>query len=149
MKDLYSQGTPIDMLTLPAELEKEGKLPQAGGREYIFEMMESVASSANVDWNLQHLRDKYVLRKLIKMSSDTIKKAMDAGNNPDEVLQAAEKDVFAIAEKQVKNTLRPIENFVNLIRPPRTAALPSKSAGPSIRKAPRCGQGRTHRTSNL
>ncbi len=112
MKNLYSQGTPIDMLTLPAELEKAGKLPQAGGREYIFEMMESVASSANVDWNLQHLRNKYVLRKLIKMSSDTIKKAMDASNSPDEVLQAAERDVFAIAEKQVRNTLRPIENFV-------------------------------------
>ena len=112
MKNLYSQGTPIDMLTLPAELEKEGKLPQAGGREYIFEMMESVASSANVDWNLQHLRDKYVLRKLIKMSSETIKKAMDASNSPDEVLQAAERDVFAIAEKQVKNSLKPIENFV-------------------------------------
>ena len=112
MKNLYSQGTPIDMLTLPAELEKAGKLPQAGGREYIFEMMESVASSANVDWNLQHLRNKYVLRKLIKMSSETIKKAMDASNSPDEVLQAAERDVFAIAEKQVKNSLKPIENFV-------------------------------------
>ena len=112
MKNLYSQGTPIDMLTLPAELEKAGKLPQAGGREYIFEMMENVASSANVDWNLQHLRNKYVLRKLIKMSSETIKKAMDASNSPDEVLQAAERDVFAIAEKQVKNSLKPIENFV-------------------------------------
>ena len=113
MKTLYSAGTPIDMLTLPAELETQGKLAQAGGREYIFEIMEGVASSANVDWNLQHLRDKYVLRKLIKMSSDTIKKAMDATSSPDEVLQAAERDVFAIAEKQVKNTLRPIENFVN------------------------------------
>ena len=112
MKVLYSQGTPIDMLTLPAELEKEGNLSKAGGREYIFEMMESVASSANVDWNLQHLRNKYVLRKLIKMSSETIKKAMDASNSPDEVLQAAERDVFAIAEKQVKNSLKPIENFV-------------------------------------
>jgi replicative DNA helicase len=113
MKALYSQGTPIDMLTLPAELEKENKLSKAGGREYIFEMMESVASSANVDWNLQHLRNKYVLRKLIKMSSETIKKAMDSTSSPDEVLQAAERDVFAIAEKQVKNTLRPIESFVS------------------------------------
>jgi len=112
MRNLYSQGTPIDMLTLPAELEKMDKLSQAGGREYIFEMMESVASSANVEWNLSHLRDKYVLRKLIKMSSETIKQAMDPSSAPDEVLQSAERDVFAIAEKQVRNTLRPIENFV-------------------------------------
>lgn len=113
MRQLYSVGTPIDMLTLPAELEKMGKLPQAGGREYIFDLMESVASSANVEWNLEHLRDKFVLRKLIHMSSDTIKKAMDVSSAPDEVLQSAERAVFAIAEKQVKNSLRPIENFVN------------------------------------
>ena len=30
MKNLYSQGTPIDMLTLPAELEKMGKLDMVG-----------------------------------------------------------------------------------------------------------------------
>ena len=102
MKSLYSAGTPIDMLTLPAELEKMGKLREAGNREYIFEMMESVASSANVEWNLEHLRNKYVLRKLIKMSSETIKQAMDSTSAPDEVLQSAERAVFAIAEKQVK-----------------------------------------------
>ena len=112
MRQLYSAGTPIDMLTLPAELEKMGRLQQVGGREYIFELMESVASSANVEWNLEHLRDKFVLRKLIRMSSDTIKKAMDVSSAPDEVLQSAERAVFAIAEKQVKNSLRPIENFV-------------------------------------
>lgn len=112
MRQLYSAGIPIDMLTLPAELEKMGRLQQSGGREYIFELMESVASSANVEWNLEHLRDKFVLRKLIRMSSDTIKKAMDVSSAPDEVLQSAERAVFAIAEKQVKNSLRPIENFV-------------------------------------
>ena len=112
MKNLYSAGTAIDMLSLPAELEKMGKLREAGNREYIFDMMESVASSANVDWNLQHLRDKYVLRQLIKMSSETIKKAMDTTSAPDEVLQSAERSVMAIADKQVKNTLRPIDKFM-------------------------------------
>ena len=54
--------------------------------------MESVASAANVEWNLEHLRNKHVLRKLIKMSSETIKQAMDATSSPDEVLQSAERD---------------------------------------------------------
>ena len=40
--------TPIDPVTLSAELTKMGKLDLVGGREYIFELMESVASSANV-----------------------------------------------------------------------------------------------------
>lgn len=113
ISNLYRMGTPIDMLTLPAEMEKEGTLQKAGGREYLFDLMESVASSANVEWNLDHLKNKFVLRKLIKSSSETIKKAMDASNTPDEVLQDAERDIFAIADTQVRNSLKPIENFVS------------------------------------
>lgn len=113
ISNLYRMGTPIDMLTLPAEMEKEGTLQKAGGREYLFDLMESVASSANVEWNLDHLKNKFVLRKLIKSSSETIKRAMDASNTPDEVLQGAERDIFAIADTQVRNSLKPIENFVS------------------------------------
>lgn len=112
MSDLYRLGTPIDLLTLPSQLEQSGKLQKAGGREYIFEMMESVASSANVEWNLKHLKDKYILRKLIKASDETIKKALDAQFSPDDVLQSAEKDIFAIADQQVRQSLQPIEKFV-------------------------------------
>ena len=61
---LYRAGTPIDLVTLSAELDKAGKLALAGGREYLFDLMESVASSANVAWQLEHLRDKAVLRRL-------------------------------------------------------------------------------------
>ena len=78
--------TPIDPVTLSAELTKMGKLDIVGGREYIFELMESVASSANVPWQLEHLRSKAVLRKL--------------------------SDIFAIADNQVRNTLKSIDNFV-------------------------------------
>ena len=104
--------TPIDPVTLSAELTKMGKLDIVGGREYIFELMESVASSANVPWQLEHLRSKAVLRKLIRTSSDIIRQAMDPASTPDNVLQDAERDIFAIADNQVRNTLKSIDNFV-------------------------------------
>ena len=109
---LYRMGTPIDLLTLSTELEKLGKLAEAGGREYLFDLMESVASAANVEWNLEHLKNKATLRKMIKSASETIKKAMDPSFNPDDVIQDAERDIFAIADKQVKGAVKPIENFV-------------------------------------
>lgn len=112
LAELYKMGTPIDLVTLSAALEKAGKLQLAGGREYLFDLMESVASSANVSWQLEHLRDKAVLRRLIRSSSETIKKAMDATTNTDEVLQSAERDIFSIAEQKVKDSLRPIDKFV-------------------------------------
>ncbi len=104
--------TQIDPVTLSAELSRMDKLTLAGGREYIFELMESVASSANVPWLLEHLRSKAVLRKLIRTSSDIINKSMDPSSAPDDVLQDAERDIFAIADKQVRDTLKPIDNFV-------------------------------------
>ena len=109
---LNKSVTPIDPVTLSAELSKMGKLDIVGGREYIFELMESVASSANVPWQLEHLRNKAVLRKLIRTSSDIIRKSMDPASTPDNVLQDAERDIFAIADNQIRDTLKPIDNFV-------------------------------------
>ncbi|MCF0223975.1 MAG: replicative DNA helicase, partial [Fibrobacter sp.] len=105
--------TPIDLVTLASELEIMGKLSLVGGREYLFTLMESVASSANVTWHIELLRKKTTLRKLIKMSSNIINDAMDPAAKPDEVLQDAEKVMFAIADDQVRDSLKPIDQFVN------------------------------------
>ncbi len=105
--------TPIDLVTLAAELETMGKLQLVGGREYLFELMESVASSANVSWHMELLRKKAVLRRLIKMSNKVIKESMDSAAVPDEVLSNAEKDMFSIADDQVRDSLKPIDQFVS------------------------------------
>ena len=44
LTSLYKAGTPIDLVTLSAELDHAGKLTLAGGKEYLFDLMESVAS---------------------------------------------------------------------------------------------------------
>lgn len=112
LTELYRAANPIDIVTVAAELDKAGKLQLAGGREYLFELMESVASSANVSWQLEHLRDKAVLRRLIRSSSETIKNAMDSTVSTDVVLQSAERDIFSIAEQKIKDSLRPIDKFM-------------------------------------
>lgn len=111
--NLNKAVTPIDLVTLASELETMGKLNLVGGREYLFTLMETVASSANVTWHIELLRKKTTLRKLIKMSSGIIKNAMDPAAAPDEVLQDAEKVMFAIADDQVRDSLKPIDQFVS------------------------------------
>ena len=111
--ELNRNVTPIDLVTLASELETRGKLTLVGGREYLFTLMESVASSANVTWHIELLRKKTTLRKLIKMSSTIINNAMDPAAKPDEVLQDAEKVMFAIADDQVRDSLKPIDQFVS------------------------------------
>jgi len=64
MLALYKEGDPIDVLTIANVLEKEGKLAQVGGKDYIFSLMESVPSAANADYYAGILLDKFILRAL-------------------------------------------------------------------------------------
>jgi len=110
--NLNKSVTQIDIVTLSSELSKMGKLNLVGGNEYICELEDAVASSANVPWLLEHLRKKAVLRQLIRTTNEISKQAMDPDSAPDEVLQNAERDIFAIADQQVRNTLKSIDDFV-------------------------------------
>ena len=109
---MYKAGKQIDLVTISAELTKMDKLDIVGGREYIFDLMDAVASAAYVPWLLEHLRSKAVLRKLIRTSSSIIEKSMDPSSDPDDVLQDAERGIFAIADNQTKNTVQSLDNFV-------------------------------------
>lgn len=109
---LYRQGTIIDLVTMSTTLEQQGKLQLIGGKGYLFYLIESVASSANVLWHAENIRKKYVLRKLISNSGDTIRAAQDPAADPDEILQESERQIFNLAEKQVRDSLRPIETHI-------------------------------------
>ena len=109
---LYRHGTIIDLVTMSTTLEQQGKLQLIGGKEYLFYLIESVASSANVLWHAEIIRKKYVLRKLISNSGDTIRAAQDPAADPDDILQESERQIFNLAEKQVRDSLRPIETHI-------------------------------------
>src|SRR5574344_2601 len=110
---LYRQGTLIDLVTLATTLESQGKLQFIGGKEYLFNLIESVASSANVLWHAQIIHSKYILRKLISNSNETIRAAQDPAASPDDILQESERQIFSLAEKQVRDSMRPIETHIS------------------------------------
>ena len=109
--NLNKADSPIDLNTLSDELTKMGKLDTAGGREYIFELMELETSAANVPWLLEHLRSKAILRKLIRTSSEIIRQALNPSSSSEEVLQDAKRDIFTIDDDQSRDSLLPIENY--------------------------------------
>jgi replicative DNA helicase len=109
---LYGQGISIDLVALSTVLEEQAKLQFIGGKDYLFSLIESVASSANIMWHAELVRSKYILRRLISTSHDTIRLAQDPAANPEEVLQETEKQIFNLAEKQVRDSLHPVESFI-------------------------------------
>ena len=57
-------------------------------------------------------RPMCIASKLIEFSSAVIKNAMGLAAVADDVLKDAERDTFAIADDQIRDSLKPIQNFV-------------------------------------
>ncbi len=98
---------PIGIVTLSAALEKENKLETVGGRDYLLRLIESVGSAAQAKVHAELIRKKSTMRKLIASATSAIREAEDPASEPDEVISKVEGDIMALAERQVKDSLRP------------------------------------------
>ena len=68
MSDLYQEDKPVDVVTLSDKL-KEKELPEElAGIEVITELLKIVPTSANVKYYADIVKEKAVLRRLIKIT---------------------------------------------------------------------------------
>ena len=65
IKDLFSTAKPIDILTVVVQLRSKGQLEIAGGSFYVTELTTLVNSSANIQYHIQIVKQKWVQRLII------------------------------------------------------------------------------------
>lgn len=111
--ELFKNNVPVDVVTICSALEKADKLSQVGGKEYILQLIESVASAANAKWHAELIQKKALLRNLIVTSTTVIREAEDPTAEPEEIIAKAEGSIMELAEKRVKDSLRPASVIVN------------------------------------
>ena len=66
MKSLHQNNIPVDVNTICNELDKDKSLSDVGGVEYITEIINSVPSTANLNYYIKIIFEKSVLRNLIE-----------------------------------------------------------------------------------
>ncbi|WP_268593345.1 DnaB-like helicase N-terminal domain-containing protein, partial [Escherichia coli] len=71
IKSLHESKTPIDVTTLRNELDKDKKF-NAVGLDYITDVIDSVVTSANLDFYIKIIKDYAIRRNLIETASDII-----------------------------------------------------------------------------
>src|SRR5665213_1390095 len=98
MRELAERGEPIDLVTLAERLENQGLLERSGGRSYLAEL----GSSAPAPGNFSHYADlvsrKFLLRSLIDAAYGITESAYDEGRETLEVLDEAEKRIYAVGD---------------------------------------------------
>jgi len=102
IKRLFERSEPIDILTVTNELKRNEELESVGGAYYISQLTSKVASSANIEFHSRIVLQKYIQRELIHFSSETIQNSYDDSLDVFELLDTAEKRLFAIADENIK-----------------------------------------------
>ncbi len=100
---LAEEGKPRDALTVSETLAHMGELEEAGGLAYLGELVKNTPSAANITAYAEIVRERSILRQLIRVSyeiSDSAYKPQGAPSS--EILDQAESKIFAIAEQQQK-----------------------------------------------
>ncbi|AGK99555.1 replicative DNA helicase [Clostridium pasteurianum] len=101
--DLYQRDIPVDMITLIEHLRSTERLEGAGGITYITEICNSVPSTANLTSYIDIVKEKSILRRLIKSSTEIIEESYNQQDDVPKVLDSAEKKIFDIAQNTVSS----------------------------------------------
>lgn len=86
----------IDPVVIADALAKEGLYDDAGGREYLLTLRDSVPSTANVKTYAKIVEEQFYLRSLIGVSQKIIESAVSNNSNAVQLLEYAEQKIYDI-----------------------------------------------------
>jgi len=109
---LSERGDAIDFVTLKEELSRAGELDEIGGPAYIASLADGVPRSANVEYYAKIVKEKSTLRSLIHSANKILAEAYEAEQEPDLLLDEAERAIFAIAEDRIRAGFVPLRDLV-------------------------------------
>jgi len=107
-----NKGIGIDAVLLRDELAKRSRLEEVGGVEYIGRILDSVPSAANVAYYAGIVKDKMLLREMITVAGDILESAYNQTGDPSEVLDDAERKIFAVTDRNVSSSASALKDLV-------------------------------------
>lgn len=110
MMALYEKHQPIDLITLTSQLKKSKQLKEAGGTDYLTDLLNSVPTSANIEHYARIVTDHYTKRRLITTSAKIAESAFAPNLEVKDVLDKAEQEIFAISQAHVRRDFIPIKD---------------------------------------
>ncbi len=96
---LAEGNQPMDVVTLSEALRSRGQLEDAGGMGYLGSLAAETPSAANITAYADIVRERSVLRQLIRVGTEVVGSAFrPEGRDSKELLEDAERQIFGIAE---------------------------------------------------
>lgn len=109
---LFTETQPIDLLTVSAQLKKNGKLDISGGDFYLIQLTQKVASSAHIEFHSRIILQKFIQRSLIRISSEIIEQSYDETTDVFDLLDQAESKLYEVTQGNIKRSSETAQSLV-------------------------------------
>lgn len=112
IKDMAEKKIPIDLTTVTTELKNKNILNEVGGVEYLTEILDSVATAANIDQYVKSVEDSALLRKLIEVSTNITTNAYTSDKSINETIDDAERKILSVVKNRRSSEFRTIKDVL-------------------------------------
>lgn len=112
MLELYNEGKPVDLVTLQDKIKEKDIPEELCSIEFIRDLISSVPTSANVKYYAGIVKEKSVLRRLIKITEGISNDAYMSKDKLEVILENAEKQVFDVVQNRSTGDFTSIKDVV-------------------------------------
>jgi replicative DNA helicase len=112
MLQMFTEGRPIDFVTVLESLKQSGDFDEADGKTYLLQLAQLVPSISNVESYAKIVRDKYDVRTLITTARDILEEASAGEADATSLLDSAEQRIFDIRRGKNMQGLQKIDEII-------------------------------------
>lgn len=109
---MFTQGYRIDPVILLDELKAREIYDDAGGRAYLYKLMEATPSAANVTAYAEIVRGKAKLRMLAEITGEAHERALNEAGEASELIESLEQQLFDLRGEKSRG-LVPIRKAIS------------------------------------
>jgi replicative DNA helicase len=110
--DLWNAGQAIDLITFTQVLRDRNLLESVGGAAFVTSLFTFVPTAANLEYYLEIVRDKYILREIISAATESVRRAYEEQDEVNNLLDEVEQRIFAVGEDRFKGQLLSMKDQV-------------------------------------
>jgi replicative DNA helicase len=110
---LHEQRTPIDLLTVTEDLDKQGQLAEIGGPAYLTQLLNNTPTSLHAEAYGKLVQQSSIRRRLLDAANKIARTAYQEDLSVETAIDEAEKAVFSASEHRLSTDLQPIKTVLS------------------------------------
>src|SRR6266513_1728089 len=110
--ELWNAGQAIDLITFTQVLRDRNLLESLGGAAFVTGLFTFVPTAANVQYYIDIVRDKYILREIIAAATESVRRAYEEQDEVNNLLNEVEQRIFAVGEDRFKGQMLSMKDQV-------------------------------------